>query len=40
MAKQQKTNSFTPKSKKSIKRHKKNMSRSEKANYKPSVGQG
>lgn len=40
MAKLQKVNVFTPKAKKSIKRHKKNLNKSEKRNFKKSVGQG
>lgn len=37
--KTQKVNTFTPKTKKSIKRHKKNLNKSEKRDFKPSVGQ-
>lgn len=40
MAKQQKVNVFTPKPKKSIKRHKKNLNKVEKKNLKPYKGQG
>ena len=40
MAKVQKVNGYTPKFKKSVKRHKKNLSKAEKASFKPSRGQG
>lgn len=40
MAKSQKVNIFTPKPKKSIKRHKKNLNKSEKRNNKIYIGQG
>lgn len=36
----QKINTFSPKTKKQIKRHKKNMNKSEKTNYKPYNKQG
>lgn len=39
MAKQQKTNVFTPKPKKGKNKYKKNLNKSEKRNFKASVGQ-
>lgn len=40
MAKTQKVNVFTPKPKKSIGRHKKNLTKAQKKDYKPYKGQG
>jgi len=36
----QKVNKFSPKTKKQIKRHRKNLNKSEKRDFKPHVGQG